>query len=126
MARPPQYDRDPCGDEPTRDATAVKAAIKHLTESGRARLLAWLCLHYQDSGARSRLRSAGAASGSRSMALNIGTPDSIKVTRVIFLVPETTALERAHRPRLAGGPLPRSNAECSSRVVAPGCQRGQA
>jgi hypothetical protein len=51
MARPPQYDRYPYGDEPTRDATAVKAAIKHLAESDRARLLAWLCLYYQDTGA---------------------------------------------------------------------------
>ncbi|MGB8907843.1 MAG: hypothetical protein WCC84_03750 [Candidatus Cybelea sp.] len=49
MARPPQYDRDPYG-EPTRDATAVKAAIKHLTPSDRARLLAWLLLYYQDDG----------------------------------------------------------------------------
>jgi hypothetical protein len=51
MARPPQYDRDPYGDEPTRDATAVKVAIKHLSPSDRARLLAWLLLYYQDDGA---------------------------------------------------------------------------
>jgi hypothetical protein len=50
MARPPKYDRDPHG-EPTRDATAVKAAVKHLTPSDRARLLAWLLLYYQDDGA---------------------------------------------------------------------------
>jgi hypothetical protein len=50
MARPPQYDRDPNGDGATRDATAVKAAIKHLTTSDRARLLAWLLLYYQDDG----------------------------------------------------------------------------
>lgn len=50
MARPPQYDRDPYGDEPTRDATAVKAAIKHLTASDRAQLLAWLLLYYRDDG----------------------------------------------------------------------------
>ena len=50
MARPPQYDRDPYGDGPTRDATAVKAAIKHLTPSDRAQLLTWLLLYYQDDG----------------------------------------------------------------------------
>lgn len=51
MARPPQYDRDPHGVEATRDATAVKAAIKHLSSSDRARLIAWLCLYYRDDGA---------------------------------------------------------------------------
>jgi hypothetical protein len=47
MARPPQYERDP---DLTRDATAVKAAIKRLTPEDRAQLLAWLLLYYQDSG----------------------------------------------------------------------------
>ena len=51
MARPPQYDRHPYADEPTRDATAVKSAIKRLAPCDRARLLAWLCLYYQDDGA---------------------------------------------------------------------------
>lgn len=48
MARPPQYDRP--GD-PTRDITAVKVAIKHLTPNDRAYLIAWLLLYYQDDGA---------------------------------------------------------------------------
>ena len=50
MARPPQYDRDPYDDEPTRDATAVKVTIKHLSEADRAQLIAWLLLYYQDNG----------------------------------------------------------------------------
>jgi hypothetical protein len=51
MARPPQYDRDPYADEPTRDSTAVRAAIKHLEPTDRAHVLAWLCTHYRDDGA---------------------------------------------------------------------------
>ena len=47
MARPPQYERP--GD-PTRDATAVKAAVKHLTSNDRAALIAWILLYYQDDG----------------------------------------------------------------------------
>lgn len=47
MARPPGYERP---DDPTRDATAVKAAIKYLTPDDRARLLAWLLLYYDDRG----------------------------------------------------------------------------
>jgi hypothetical protein len=48
MARPPQYERP---DDPTRDVTAVKVAIKHLDPTDRAYLLAWLLLYYQDDGA---------------------------------------------------------------------------
>jgi hypothetical protein len=48
MARPPQYERP---DDSTRDATAVKAAIKHLSPEDRARLIAWMLLYYQDDGA---------------------------------------------------------------------------
>jgi len=47
MARPPQFERP---DDPTRDATAVKAAIKHLAPADRAQLIAWLLLYYQDDG----------------------------------------------------------------------------
>lgn len=47
MARPPQYDRP---EEPTRDATAVKAAVKHLTPEDRAALISWLLLYYRDDG----------------------------------------------------------------------------
>jgi hypothetical protein len=47
MARPPQYERP---DDRTRDATAVKAAIKHLTPRDRAQLIAWLLLYYDDGG----------------------------------------------------------------------------
>lgn len=47
MARPPEYERP---DDATRDATAVRAAIKHLTPPDRARLLAWLALYYDDRG----------------------------------------------------------------------------
>jgi hypothetical protein len=50
MARPPQYERDPYGGEPRRDATAVKAAIKRLDPADRSRLVAWLLLYYQDDG----------------------------------------------------------------------------
>lgn len=48
MARPPQYERP---DDPTRDITAVKVAIKHLNPQDRAYLIAWLLLYYQDDGA---------------------------------------------------------------------------
>jgi hypothetical protein len=47
MARPPQFERP---DDPTRDVTAVKAAVKRLTPSDRAALIAWLLLYYQDDG----------------------------------------------------------------------------
>ncbi|HYL26187.1 MAG TPA: hypothetical protein VEW74_00055 [Candidatus Nitrosotalea sp.] len=47
MARPPQFERP---DDQTRDATAVKAAIKRLTPADRAQLIAWLLLYYQDDG----------------------------------------------------------------------------
>jgi hypothetical protein len=47
MARPTQYERPP---DLTRDATAVKVAIKHLTPEDRARLIAWLMLYYDDRG----------------------------------------------------------------------------
>jgi hypothetical protein len=48
MARPPQFDRP---DDPTRDVTAVKVAIKHLTPNDRAQLIAWMLLYYRDDGA---------------------------------------------------------------------------
>ncbi len=48
MARPPQYERP---DDPTRDVTAVKVAIKHLSAKDRAFLIAWMLLYYQDDGA---------------------------------------------------------------------------
>jgi len=47
MARPPQYRRP---DDPTRDPTAVKAAIKRLDTVDRAQLIAWLLLYYDDKG----------------------------------------------------------------------------
>jgi hypothetical protein len=47
MARPPQYERER---EPWGDAQAVRAAIKRLSPEDRARLLAWLCLYYEDNG----------------------------------------------------------------------------
>lgn len=46
--RPPQYARDI---EPWGNAQAVKAALKRLSPEERARLLAWLCLYYDDAGA---------------------------------------------------------------------------
>jgi hypothetical protein len=49
MARPPQFERP--DDDLTRDVTAVKVAVKHLTPEDRALLLAWLLLYYQDDGA---------------------------------------------------------------------------
>jgi hypothetical protein len=48
MARPPQFERQ---DDLTRDATAVKVAIKHLSPKDRAQLIAWILLYYQDDGA---------------------------------------------------------------------------
>jgi len=48
MARPPQFERP---DDPTRDVTAVKVAIKHLNADDRAQLIAWILLYYQDDGA---------------------------------------------------------------------------
>jgi hypothetical protein len=47
MARPPQYERL---EDVTRDATAVRAAIKNLAPHDRAQLIAWLLLYYQDDG----------------------------------------------------------------------------
>jgi hypothetical protein len=47
MARPPQFERP---DDPTRDVTAVKTAIKHLAPADRARLMKWLLLYYDDGG----------------------------------------------------------------------------
>jgi len=44
----PQFERP---DDLTRDVTAVKVAIKHLTPEDRARLIAWMLLYYQDDGA---------------------------------------------------------------------------
>ncbi len=48
MARPPQFERP--DEDLTRDVTAVKAAIKHLTPTDRAALIAWLLLYYDDCG----------------------------------------------------------------------------
>ena len=48
MARPPQYERET---EPWGNADAVRAAAKRLSPEERARLLAWLCLYYDDAGA---------------------------------------------------------------------------
>lgn len=48
MARPPQFDRP---EDLTRDVTAVKVAIKHLSANDRAWLLAWMLLYYRDDGA---------------------------------------------------------------------------
>jgi hypothetical protein len=47
MARPPQFERP---EDLTRDVTAVKAAIKHLSPDDRAWLLAWMLLYYRDDG----------------------------------------------------------------------------
>ena len=49
MARPPQFER---ADDITRDVTAVKSAIKHLSPFDRANLLKWLCLYFDDCGER--------------------------------------------------------------------------
>jgi hypothetical protein len=48
MARPPQFERP---EDLTRDVTAVKVAIKHLSPNDRAMLLAWMLLYYRDDGA---------------------------------------------------------------------------
>jgi len=48
MARPPQYERS---SDVTRDLTAVKVAVKHLSPQDRAHLMAWLLLYYADEGA---------------------------------------------------------------------------
>ncbi len=48
MTRPPQYEREK---EPWGDAQAVRAALKRLSPEDRARLLAWLCIYYDDRGA---------------------------------------------------------------------------
>jgi hypothetical protein len=48
MARPPQVERS---EDLTRDVTAVKVAIKHLSPNGREWLLAWMLLYYRDDGA---------------------------------------------------------------------------
>ena len=48
MARPPQY---AYGDDDPVSVAAVKATIKRLDERGRAHLLAWLCVYFQDDGA---------------------------------------------------------------------------
>lgn len=48
MARPPQSERP---EDLTRDVTAVKVAIKHLSPNDRALLLAWMLLYYRDDGA---------------------------------------------------------------------------
>jgi hypothetical protein len=48
MARPPQFERDR---EPWGDTQAARAALKRLSPEDRARLLAWLCLYYDDRGA---------------------------------------------------------------------------
>ena len=47
MARPPQFERS---EDLTRDVTAVKVAIKHLSANDRA-LIAWMLLYYRDEGA---------------------------------------------------------------------------
>jgi hypothetical protein len=48
MARPSQFERP---DDLTREATAVKIAIKHLSPQDRALLIAWMLLYYQNDGA---------------------------------------------------------------------------
>jgi hypothetical protein len=48
MARPPQFERS---EDLTRDVTAVKVAIKHLSPHDQAQLIAWMLLYYQDDGA---------------------------------------------------------------------------
>jgi hypothetical protein len=47
MARPARFERP---DDPTRDLTAVKVAVKHLSPEDRAQLIAWLLLYYKDDG----------------------------------------------------------------------------
>jgi hypothetical protein len=47
VAGPPQLLRD---DDLSRDLTAVKAAVKHLTEGDRANFVAWLLIYFDDRG----------------------------------------------------------------------------
>jgi hypothetical protein len=49
MARPPQYERKL--DVPDVDDAAVKNVLKRVAPADRARVLAWLCTHYNDEGA---------------------------------------------------------------------------
>jgi hypothetical protein len=49
MARPPQCSRS--DDDLTVSVADVKATVKRLDERGRAHVLAWLCMYYQDNGA---------------------------------------------------------------------------
>ena len=48
MARPPQFNHD---DDLPVSAATVKAMVKRLDPAGRALLLVWLCMYYQDDGA---------------------------------------------------------------------------
>lgn len=47
MARPPHYAHR---DDDLPNVAVVKATIKRLDDDGRAHLLAWLCMYYQDHG----------------------------------------------------------------------------
>lgn len=49
MARPPQFEHV---DDPEPDFISVRAALKRLSPRDRARILAWLCLYYDDAGER--------------------------------------------------------------------------
>ncbi|MGB8964811.1 MAG: hypothetical protein WCB99_04125 [Candidatus Cybelea sp.] len=49
MARPPQFSRS--DDDLPATVADAKAIVKRLDEKGRAHLLAWLCMYYQDTGA---------------------------------------------------------------------------
>ena len=69
IARPPQFEHS---EDLTRDVTAVKVAIKHLSPDHRAWLMAWL-LYYPDDGPCSRLSLAGAAAVLRSMVQSFGS-----------------------------------------------------
>jgi hypothetical protein len=50
MARPPQYDRKL--DDPDVDEITVENVLKRLSQEQRARVLAWLCMYYDDVGQR--------------------------------------------------------------------------
>lgn len=50
MARPPQYERKL--DEPDVDEITVENVLKRLSPQQRARVLAWLCMYYDDDGQR--------------------------------------------------------------------------
>lgn len=50
MTRPPQYDRKL--DDVDVDEITVENVLKRLTEEQRARVLAWLCMYYDDAGER--------------------------------------------------------------------------